>query len=212
MTPGEALLAVQAALRAHELPGGVGLVEKTRTFIVALGINGGRVAASAVIALLEGMGLKCAEPDRLGILLAALPPGARLQPAPPVRVSSADSATAAEGAALVTGKRCTGPCGQVKEPEAFPWWRKAKGYRGSRCYECDRARQRDMYHQQKTRAAGMSVPSVLWSCRDVRRPANVTKDPAGLSQSSRLVNKVTCSPVRVLSITRALYNLLPSAH
>jgi hypothetical protein len=80
VTAEEALHAVQQALTDHGMPGGVGLMGKTRTFIIALGTNGGRRAAPAVTALLEAMGLQCAAVDRLGIPRARCP--GRLLPAP----------------------------------------------------------------------------------------------------------------------------------
>ena len=150
VTPIEAILAVQAALEDHGLPGGVGLREADRTFIV-VPAPADRWAVPAITALLTAMGCECSV-DRHGIVSGRL--AGRLRPAPPlppVDVSAVSTGQAAGAAAVTIGKRCKGPCGQVKPLEEFPFWRKARGYRGPACYECDRARQRAQYRARTAR-------------------------------------------------------------
>ena len=64
-------------------------------------------------------------------------------PLPPVRVRSADSCHAAEGAAEpVPAKRCTGPCGRALPLAEFSFRKRQRNLRVPYCGSCDRARQR----------------------------------------------------------------------
>jgi hypothetical protein len=143
-----------SALESHGLPGNVGLLDPAvfkqhvgGTGIIAV-CNG---QAPEVAALLEAMGV-AVRPVPCGIeghLRGELGP---VPPLPLVEIRSADCCRAAESAAgPVPARKCT-RCSTVKPAEEFPFWRKAKGYRGSFCYECDRERQRAMYHARKAAA------------------------------------------------------------
>lgn len=133
MTPEEALHAVQQALADRGLPGGVGLRQETRTFIVCLA-PADRKAAPAVAELLESMGCQVAVN---GFVYGRLAGRLRV---PPVHVSSADSCRAAESAAVTAAKRCNGPCGEVKPVSEFS--SNGGGKLMPACRPCDAARQR----------------------------------------------------------------------
>jgi len=143
MTPGEALLEVQGALRARRLPGGVGLRERDRCFIVQLA-PGDLGARPAVAELLTAMGCETSINGHgtvYGKLTGRLRPA---PPLPPVHVSSSDSGRAAELAAVTAAKRCNGPCGQVLPLDSFSLNGRSplgKQRRMHVCKPCDAARQ-----------------------------------------------------------------------
>jgi hypothetical protein len=150
MTPIEAFGAVRDALAARNLPGSLGLVHATRTFVLILPAAEPGAALEAA-QLLGAMGCQTSVSNGGAYVTVSGRVNGKLLPAPEpvIRVRSADSAAAAE--AGVRAKRCTG-CGDVKDPGQFPWWNRAKGRRGSACYECDRARQRSSYAKRKAAA------------------------------------------------------------
>lgn len=146
MTPGEALLEVQAALRDRGLPGGAGLRESDRTFIVQVnpGSPGDLRARPAIAALLASMGCETAVNGHgtvYGKLTGRLLPAPEL---PPVHVSSSDSCSVAELAAvtaMAAVKRCA-DCLQQLPVTAFIFLSRATGRRCSYCGECERRRQK----------------------------------------------------------------------
>ena len=103
----------------RQLPGGAGLREADRTFLVQLA-PGDLGAAPAVAELLSSMGCTIVANGHKDVVLGHL--AGKLLPAPelsPVRIRSADCCSAAELAAVAAMKLCT-RCGQVKEPGDFP--------------------------------------------------------------------------------------------
>jgi hypothetical protein len=146
MTPGEALLSVQAALNARGLPGdSCGLLEQSRTFIVCLR-PADSWAADPVADVLEAMGCEVSVNGSVfGKVTGKLLPAPEL---PPAEVRSANSSSVAEGAALTEApadKLCRGPCGQVKPLDSFSL--NSTSPQGKRrrmhfCRPCDAARQK----------------------------------------------------------------------
>jgi hypothetical protein len=103
------------------------------------------------------MGCAWVKPDEIGIGVEGHLAGKLLPapPVPPVQVRSADSARLAEGAkvTVVTGKRCNGPCGEVRPLEEFSWRNQAKGWRNSPCRACESVRLGQLYREPVARAA-----------------------------------------------------------
>jgi hypothetical protein len=131
----QALHAVQAALEAHSLPGSVGLRTADRTFLVALRPADSK-AADAVADVLEAMGM---EVSVNGMVFGKLT--GKLLPAPPAVVTSADSSSAAEGAALTGLRRCA-DCLQRFPVETFTFINRSTGRRCSYCRDCEHRRQK----------------------------------------------------------------------
>ena len=137
LTAIEALLEVQQALRDRGLPGGAGLREADRTFIVVLSPDD-HSAAPAVAELLGQMGCEVAVNGFVyGKVTGRLLPASEL---PPLQVWSADCCHAAEQAAVTVVRRCAGPCGLLLPVSEFCWLNRAAGKRGPRCRPCDAAR------------------------------------------------------------------------
>lgn len=151
MTGEEALHEVQKALADHSLPGGVGLRRADRTFIVVLSPED-RPAVPAVSGLLTAMGMEVTSTvNGYGTVYGHLAGG--LLPAPPVPVSSADSATSAELATVTIAKRCFGPCGRTLPLEDFPFRDRDSGKRFSYCRPCNNDRVKQRRHAKAGSAA-----------------------------------------------------------
>jgi hypothetical protein len=131
MAPGEALLQVQQALLDRQLPGGVGLRESDRCFIVVPGVRD----RLAVASLLERMGMEVSGVN--GTVYGHL--AGRLLPAPPLLpalVSSSDCCRAAELAAVLMLKRCA-DCREWFPAESYVWWDRKIGKRSPYCPGCN---------------------------------------------------------------------------
>lgn len=151
MTPDEALGTVDAALRAHGLPGGIGLRTATREFIIATGRGATRADRAAVVELLTAMGAARVTVERGGVVLAYVPD--RLRPAPPVTVQvvDADSATTAE-TATVSGMKACSRCRQVLPLSAYNHRSLSADSLAPHCRACERVRQAAYCTQRKERA------------------------------------------------------------
>jgi hypothetical protein len=160
MTPGEALLTVQAALEAWKLPGGVGLREADRTFIVQLAPGDVR-ARPAVAGLLTAMGCEIVVNGHRDVVYGKL--SGLLHPAPPLppaHVGGADSAHAAELAALTTLKRCADYL-LVKDLEDFIFLSRKTGRRCSYCVPCEKRRQSGVRARKAARMASRLADGFL---------------------------------------------------
>jgi hypothetical protein len=145
-----------SALELHRIAGNVRLLDASvfKQHTGGIGVlvicNGQR---AEVAALLESMGV-AVRPHRCGVE-GHLRDGTELGPAPelpPVPVSSADSATAAEGGQPAPVKKCN-RCGEVKPRSEFSSNGRNTGKIMPACKPCDRQRQRVQREARMARAA-----------------------------------------------------------